>query len=162
MSLKFFRTFLSNLISHIVGIDKSPHTHPPNREEVGAEIIKHSVKRVAEEHPELPPAAILRHELADVPDGVLSQLPVRENLKKSVKLRRRKNLPTNPISLEDLGEIPPRFQNTKVGDKFLVYDSWDNDDIQNGRILMFSTRSNLEILSTCGTWFLYGTFKVTV
>lgn len=34
------------------GIDKSPHTHAPNREEVEAVRIVAGIKRVAEEHPE--------------------------------------------------------------------------------------------------------------
>ena len=37
-----------------------PHTHAPNQEEVQAEKTVQNLKRIASDHPELPPAQILR------------------------------------------------------------------------------------------------------
>lgn len=65
------------------------HDHVPNQEECEAEIIKYSLKRKAEDQPQLPPAQILRTEMAGLSDGVLSQLPNRDNLKKSMRKVRR-------------------------------------------------------------------------
>ena len=93
---------------------------------------------------------------------LLSQLAERENLKKSVSSQKRKNFPTNPTSLDNFDKRHSNFQMTGAGDKFLVYDSRDHNDLENGRMRIFSTRRNLEILSTCGTWFLGGTFKVSL
>ena len=52
--------------------------HVPNQEECEAE-----------GQPQLPPAQILRTEMAGLSDGVLSQLPNRDNLKKSMRKVRR-------------------------------------------------------------------------
>ena len=90
----------------------------------------------------------------------LSQLPERENLKRAMRRRRRRDLPANPKSIEYLGVIPNRYTTTLVGERFLIYDSADDPDV-SGRILVFSTRRNLEILARIPVWFLDGTFKVT-
>lgn len=57
----------SNLI--LIEGDTSKHSHAANREEVAAEKIVRSVKRLAKEHPELPPSQILRRELRAVKSG---------------------------------------------------------------------------------------------
>ena len=74
---------------------------------------------------------------------------------------RRRNLPANPVSLEDFNEVPGRFQRTLRGENFLICDSDDVDEEIEGRVLVFATRRNLEILSSSPTWFLDGTFKVS-
>ena len=40
----------------------SQHSHPPNQEECAAETVTQTLKRKAKEHPELPPAHLLRTE----------------------------------------------------------------------------------------------------
>jgi len=72
--------------------------------------------------------------MAGLSDGVLSQLPNRDNLKKSMRQVRRylfflhfhesililsilnkgKNLPPNPETLSDLGTLPDQYQTTLV------------------------------------------------
>eukprot|EP00102_Acyrthosiphon_pisum_P019707 XP_016656917.1 PREDICTED: uncharacterized protein LOC107882696 [Acyrthosiphon pisum] len=136
------------------------HDHVPNQEECEAEIIKYSLKRKAEDQPQLPPAQILRTEMAGLSDGVLSQLPNRDNLKKSMRKVRRKNLPPNPKTLNDFGTLPDRYQKTLTGEHFLIYDSLDDDSVNEGRVVVFSTRRNLELLARSDCWFLVGTFKV--
>ena len=44
----------------IKGDVDSAHSHAPNREEAQAEIVKANLKHIADEHPELNPAQILR------------------------------------------------------------------------------------------------------
>ncbi|XP_018494218.1 uncharacterized protein LOC100906734, partial [Galendromus occidentalis] len=46
---------------------------------------------------------------------------------------------------------------TTKGDPFLLYDSGEGDC---ERMIIFATPDNLELLKTCGEWFLDGTFKV--
>ncbi len=58
----------------IRGPAESSHTHPPSQEQCKAEKVLTRVKRKAEEHPEQPPAQLLRNELADVPADVLRHL----------------------------------------------------------------------------------------
>ncbi|KAJ8686222.1 hypothetical protein QAD02_022016 [Eretmocerus hayati] len=74
-----------------------------------SEIVKSRIKRKAGEHPEEPPAWLLRTDLASVSEGVLCQLPEREALKKSLRRVRRRNLPPNPRALRELAELPERF-----------------------------------------------------
>lgn len=158
-------TSLANLGEHPVvfkGPVESKHSHPSNLEECGAEKLKQSLKRRAEEHPEEPPAQILRHQLHNVPSGVLSQLPERENLKQSIRRIRKKNLPPNPRALSELGELPDLYKRTLTNENFLIYDSkFKGEDQVSGRVLVFGTRRNLELLSQSDTWFLDGTFKVS-
>lgn len=154
----------TNRINVVKGGDQSDHSHPPSVEEAEAERIKNQLKRKAEEHPEAGPAQILRTELQNVPSGVLAFLPDRENLKKSMRREKKKKLPTEPTSLEDLEQIPERFRKTLMGDLFLIYDSNEDDEAEIGeknRVLVFSTRRNLELLMVSETWFADGTFKTS-
>lgn len=82
---------------------------------------------------------MLRTELPKLPEGVISQSPERENLKKSMRRQRQRNLPPNPKSLAALQEIPERYRNTLTGETFLIYDSLQNSENGDGRILVFST-----------------------
>lgn len=150
------------------GVNESKHDHPPNREYAEAEKIKLNLKKKAEAHPEEPPSRLLRNELAGVSSGVVSQLPERESLKKSMRYVRRKNLPKNPVSLQDLGDLPSTYKKTATGDNFMIYDSREDDDSDDDddenddeeRIIVFATRRNIELLSSSPIWFLDGTFKV--
>jgi len=65
------------------------HDHVPNHEESDAEIVKYSLKRKVENQPQLSPDQILRKEMAGLSDGVLSQLPYRDNFKKSMRQVRK-------------------------------------------------------------------------
>lgn len=149
----------------------SVHSHPPNREEAAAIKVTQSLKRKAAENPGQPPSQILRTELPLVSHAVLSQLPEREALAKAMRRERRRHLPTNPRSLRELEDIPERFQKTFLNERFLMYDSRDEDveeeeqqqedeeDEGRDRVLVFSTRRNIELLCASPTWFMDGTFK---
>ena len=118
------------------------------------------VKRKAIDEPECPPSKIMRDEVAGLDDSVLSQLPERVNIAKAIRRVRRKELPPNPCSLAELGELPEAYKKTESGEQFLIYDSKGDDNFTcNGRVLVFSTRNNLQCLSRSLTWFVDGTFK---
>ena len=87
-------------------------------------------------------------------------MPVRENLKKTVRRTRQDQLPPNPKSLADLQDLPPEYTKTFKDEAFLLYDSRSDPAFEHGRVLVFSTRKNLEMLSKSSTWFVDGTFKV--
>ncbi|KAK3911414.1 FLYWCH-type zinc finger-containing protein 1, partial [Frankliniella fusca] len=82
-------------------LKEKDHVHAPNREEVEAERVVSRLKRIAGDHPELPPAQILRTELPKCWEGVISQLPQRENLK---------------------------YQSTLAGEQFIIYDSYEEGE----------------------------------
>lgn len=133
------------------------HAHSPNQNECQAEAAKIDIKRAAESNPERPPSAILREKLPKLSIGVLAMLPDRENLKKTMRRLKQKDLPTNPQTLEDLDQIPDRYTKTLLDEKFLIYDSGKNP---KRRILVFATKFNLEKLSKSSVWYIDGTFKV--
>lgn len=135
-------------------------THAPDPDEVLALKTIAGIKRAACDHPEAPPSRILR-ELQDAPSSILAQLPNRVNIVKSIQRERLKNMPSNPRVIEDLQKVPDKFQLTKTGEKFLVYDSFCDDDCGAGcgRILVFATRENLRLLFRSAIWFVDGTFK---
>ncbi|XP_051164850.1 uncharacterized protein LOC127283797 [Leptopilina boulardi] len=143
------------------GPKQSPHNHAPNRDAVNAERIESRVKRVAEDHAELLPAQIMRRELKNVPSEILAQLPDRPNLRKQISRARLRQMPSNPIRIADLEEIPEQFSQTLGGNNFLLYDSYhdDKDDEDCGRIIIFSSSENLTQLFMCDVWFVDGTFK---
>ncbi|XP_043461039.1 uncharacterized protein LOC122497804 [Leptopilina heterotoma] len=118
---------LENL-SLFKGPKESPHEHAPNRDAVDAERIVARVKRVAEEHPELLPAQIIRRELQNVPSGILSEMPERPNLRKQISRTRLRHMPSNPIRISDLEEIPEHYRQTLGGNNFLLYDSYHDDE----------------------------------
>lgn len=139
----------------------SQHSHAPNREEVHAEMVKAKLKVVADQHPELKPGQILHNELHEVPSCVLALLPERENLKKSIRRVRRGDLPVNPVTLNEFQEIPNKYTKTLQGENVLLFDSFNDCEEKQNRVIMFETRQNLEILFKSHIWFLGGTFKVS-
>ena len=136
------------------------HSHAPNREEVEALRLVTGIKRKAAEHPEAPPVQIMRS-LQNVPSSVLGELPDRENIRKCIQRERLKNMPPNPQNIQDLHEIPTQFRKTIVGETFLLYYSYENENytLRCGRILIFSTSENLRALFRSRIWFVDGTFK---
>lgn len=122
-----------------------------------------AMKREAADHPEAPPAQIIR-KLDMLPSEVLSEMPDRENIRKSIQRERLRGLPKNPTTIEELGEIPLKFKKTLEGDLFLLYDSFEDenaDDDDESRIIIFSTLTNLRRLSKSKEWHLDGTFKMS-
>ncbi|KAG8232766.1 hypothetical protein J437_LFUL012905 [Ladona fulva] len=61
-------------------ISMKEHTHAPDQEKIRAIKIVNNLKREAEEHPEMPPAQLVKNALPHVPDDVLPYLPQRASL----------------------------------------------------------------------------------
>lgn len=134
------------------------HNHGPNQEECELEIFKYYLKRKAKDQPQIPPAQILRTEMAGLSDGVLTQLSNPDNLKKSKRqvqrylffphlhvsililsiLHTRKNLLSNPKTLSDLGTLPNQYQKTNTSENFLIYNSFDDDFVNEGKVVVFA------------------------
>ena len=69
-------------------------------------------------------------------------------------------MPPNPKSLEELQGVPNEYQKTLHGNQFLLLDRI-SDDEDEGRVLVFATRRNIEMLCKSPIWFVDGTFKVS-
>lgn len=150
---------VGNALNVESGPSTSKHDHPPNQEQTKAEMFVQELKRKAEEHPEQPPRQLIRNELLGVPSGVLSQLPLREALRKTVRRVRTKNLPPNPRSMTDLQDLPAEYKRTLQDEPFLLHDNRGTPG--EGRVLVFATRKNIEVLCRSTIWFVDGTFDVT-
>ena len=103
---------------------------------------------------------MIRDALSQCSQNVIANLPLRENLRKTIRRERRIGLPPNPKSLDELEDLPPKYQLSAKGEQFLLFDSRDDPDFGIGRVIVFSTRRNLEQLAKSDTWFVDGTFKV--
>ena len=96
------------------GPDVSLHKCVANAEEVEGIKYIESGKRRAVERPDAPLAQIMSG-MSNLPSGVLAELPSRSNVRQRYARARNKNLPTNPMSIADLGEIPAEFRKSLSG-----------------------------------------------
>ena len=89
--------------------------------------------------------AVVAKVCQDITPGVSSVLPSISSLKRNVRRYRvcLENSPSNPSSLENL-IIPEKFLLTVDKKPFMLYDSGKED---SQRLLIFSTKINLELLS---------------
>ena len=78
-----------------------------------------------------------------MPSGVLSQIPEREHLKRSIRRERTRNQLPDPTSIDELGEIPERYKRTQNGENFLIYDNF-NEEEDTQRVIVFGTKKTLE------------------
>lgn len=59
----------------------------------------------------------------DCDEAVQSRLPEIGNIRKGIQRERLRHLPSNPLSIEDLGDLPDVFKKTLGAENFLLYDS---------------------------------------
>ena len=53
-------------------------------------------------------------------------------------------MPTNPTTLDELGDLPGMFRTTSAGESFFLYYSYNDEDFESvGRILMFAIKQYL-------------------
>ncbi|XP_015114401.1 uncharacterized protein LOC107039349 [Diachasma alloeum] len=99
--------------------------------------------------------AIVTDAIKTVPSPTAAVLPTLPALQRQVQRARRKSVPQlqTPASREDL-ILDDYFTTTMKGEQFLLHDSTGKD-----RFLIFTTRKNLEYLSTSQMWFADGTFR---
>ena len=71
--------------------------------------------------------------------------------------RKDNGFPPTPLRREDIPVLPERYQVTKAGEQFLIFDSGVGD---NERILIFATQQGIRFLSNNSHWFMDGTFKL--
>ena len=58
---------------------------------------------------------------------------------------------------KDISVLPERYQVTKAGEQFLIFDSGVAD---NERILIFATQQDIHFLSNNSHWFMNGTSEL--
>lgn len=98
---------------------------------------------------------ILSESLSNVPDNIMPVLPTVNSMKRSIRRARGEEIADMNVPLCDY-VVPEKYQTLNDGERFLLYDSGGDTD----RIMIFSTKKNLRILSKCKTWLGDGTFDL--
>lgn len=133
------------------------HTHPPSQEKVALVKVKTNLKRRAETSLE-PVNRIIADELAMASATTSANLPRLENLRRTLRHQRQDNdRPPNPIARGAIPELPPPYQQTSNGERFLLFDSGIGDE---NRIIIFATDQALQLMRNSEDWFCDGTFSV--
>ena len=133
------------------------HNHAPKPEVVDAKIIVESLKQLARSTSETPHNLVAQAS-TNISLDLAGHLPPVPLLKRTIQ--RSRQAADFPIPLPtSLGVlvIPEIFTKTSRGEDFLLFDSGPAVD----RILVFSTRRNLELMRGCSNWYADGTFKTT-
>ena len=91
-------------------------------------------------------------------EAVAVNLPLLDYLGRNIRSQQQnRHRHPNPIVREALPELPPEYQVTSAGERFLIHDSGVGDE---KRILIFGSPDALQLLSEYLHWFGNGTFKV--
>lgn len=141
------------------------HTEDPARQEL--EDVQRRVRERAREG--LLPRRIISEEAVGLSQEARGRLQV-DNLKRNIRRQRERDggLPPNPAPGARV-PIPPRFRVTKNGSRFLLFDTYDNeeedeeeeeDGDHEPRIIMFASHDQLRILGSTTSIHYDGTFKV--
>jgi hypothetical protein len=99
---------------------------------------------------------VLAQATVGISQAVAGQLPSTSLIKRTIQRTRQREgrAPPCPTNLRDL-VIPEEFTQSSSGEPFLLFDSGPSED----RLLIFSTRRNLQLLAQCEHWYADGTFK---
>ena len=135
----------------IVTLHNEKHNHAPDGVTNDVLVLKNRIRDAAGSS-SATTAHIVAECLSTVPEHIVMQLSKINTLKRMV-INHRPAEPESPSDLQSL-TIKDEYALTAKGDKFLLYDSEDA-----GRILMFSTDANINILKECNHWYYDGTFK---
>lgn len=133
----------------------SDHSHVADASKLHARIEVANIKNKANHTQQLLQQII---SATQIPAGVVGAMPSGSSIKNTLRRIRKRNdcVPTDPKSLFDL-DIPEQFRKTKDGAQFLLHDSGPS----NNRIIIFSTRDNLDIMDNYSDWFADGTLKTS-
>ena len=123
---------------------KGSHNHGPNGQRVLVLAARDRIKARAATTSEST-EAIVSGATSHLSEAAVAQLPTEEALRRTVQNVRKtkQNFPTEPNNLIEL-VIPDELKFFEDGSTFLMHDSGPVND----RILVFTTRENLELLAT--------------
>lgn len=135
---------------------ETAHCHAPIPAEVKVKKVLEDVRKKARNSRENR-LNIVAGAVAGVTPQVSAALPTLANMRKLVDRTRKgcSAAPINPQSTQDL-VIPDDYKITQRNEDFLVQNSMDDD---GHRLLIFTTKRNLRVLSRCEHWLCDGTFQ---
>ena len=144
-------TILLNNSHHLQRFNDHNHTPQASSAEVAkvvAQITHHARERT--DHP----AQIIQNNIINSSDEIYPYMPSKNALNMKIKRARRADMPPEPQNLNEIN-IPNSLHYTLNGELFLVKDF----EIDSERILLFTTRRNIQHLSRSLFWLMDGTFK---
>ena len=100
------------------------------------------------------PMQIIQSNIINVSEETASNLPSQNALRMKIKRIRRTEIPPQPKTLDEIN-VPVALCYTLSGSLFLIKDAKINQE----RILLFTTTTNIQHLSQATFWIMDGTFK---
>nr|CAG8678882.1 5299_t:CDS:1 [Entrophospora candida] len=129
------------------------HNHAPDASR--AEVVQalDTIKRTASQSHDLP-VQIIQNTVVNMSQSSYSNMPSREALRKRIAHVRNENIPSQPQSLQDI-DVPTHLRTTISGEQFLAREI----ELDEEKIMIFCTTSNLQHLQEANYWIMDGTFK---
>ncbi|CAF3467874.1 unnamed protein product [Rotaria socialis] len=146
----------SNVDDSVIHWNSVYHHHAPNgnRELIKGIIAKIKSRVLTEPYPVV---LIAEEEIryAKFTKAQLAVMPLPSHMESALQKYRRKHIPALPSSLDF--KIPLLYQSTWSGEKFIIADTQRKK--VGGRLIMFGSNEQVDLLLNSTTWFCDGTFK---
>lgn len=138
-------------------IAKTDHSHAGDAPKIEKRISSNKMKEKALEA-NSPPRRIIRTVTSTMTTETAVGLPKYESLSRNLR-RIRQKANTTPKLTQTLSElvIDGEFAKTLKGEKIVLYDNYD----ETNRIVIFTTKENLQFLVHCEDRYMDGTFSIT-
>lgn len=139
---------------------KGKHTHTGDARKKSKKRIMDKLKTLAKTTNNTT-RQIIVESMEGVKKATAAVLPSERTLTRMIHhYRTNTKVPKNPRELAEL-VLPIEYRQTIKGDNFLSYDSAEENMEYDGRVLIFSTKENLQFMSRCDQMYMDGTFDVT-
>lgn len=136
---------------------KKSHSHTPDSRELGKKKITHKMKTLAKTT-HMGSRQIVQTAMTNVKNAVAAVIPSSAQLRQTInRVRMDPNVPKNPKNLSEL-RFSDKYSKTISGKDFILYDRSEDDD--DGRLIIFGTKDNLDFLVRCEGLFMEGTFGI--
>ena len=133
------------------------HTHVPSTTKCEITKVRANIKQKASTTQETA-QQVLGTELTNATAAAAENLPNLSNLQRNIRhQRQQQNILPNPLGKEDVPVLPPQYQVTATGERFLLLDSGVGDV---NRMFIFATDDGSDMLANSPQWFGDGTFKL--
>lgn len=134
------------------------HNHYPLPEKQEALELIHQTKQLALIDNSIPRTIIRKTQLC-ASDEAIAMMSRPDAIKQMIRRERKKKFGIKTLVAKTVAaiEIPKELRSTHKGENFYYDDSSSKGD----RMIVFTTKKNLELLSTHRNWFMDGTFDIT-
>lgn len=131
------------------------HNHAPQASNAEVAKVVAQIKLQAQESTDQP-AQIIHNNITNTSQEIYPYIPSQNALRMKIKRVRRANMPLDPLNLGE-ANILDSLRYTLNGELFLAKDS----RIGNERIVLFTTKANIQLLSQSSFWIMDGLFKTS-